>query len=172
MEKALKLAWHTLKEFVRFASPYWPVLAGLVLVYLAAMLLHRRKVSIVPGSNAAALDYFFCQGYEVEEVLYQGRMGAEYILSRLGARTYVHIKWWRKPINDRPVIALSEARSRLNCEFAILVSQEGFTRRARRLALETCVWLWQFNRLEAELERLADGIPEGMKTAAAAKTRS
>lgn len=170
--ETLKLAWHTLNEFVRFASPYWPVLAGLVLVYLTAKLLRRGKVQTAPGSNAAALDYFFCQGYEVEEILYQGRMGAEYILSRLGARTCVHIKWWRKPINERPVIALSEARSRLNCEFAILISKEGFTRKARRLALETGVWLWRFNRLEVELERLADGIPEGMKTAAAAKTRS
>jgi len=172
MEKVLELAGKTLSEFVRFAAPYWPVLAGLVLVYLIAMLLRRRKVQTPPGSNAAALDYFFCQGYEVEAVLYQGRMGAEYILSRLGARTYLHIKWWRKPINERPVIAVGEARSRLNCEFAILVSKEGFTRKARRLALETGVWLWQFNRLEAELERLAHGIPEGMRTAAAAKTRS
>jgi hypothetical protein len=34
------------------------------------------------------------------------------------------------------------------------------------------VWLWRFNRVEPELERLADGIPEGMKTAAATKNRS
>jgi hypothetical protein len=172
MEKVLELAGKTLSEFVRFAAPYWPVLAGLVLVYLIAMLLRRRKVQTAPGSNAAVLDYFFCQGYVVKEVLFQGRMSAEYILSRLGCRTCVHIKWLSKAVNERPVIAVNEARNRLNCEFAILVSKEGFTRKARRLALETGVWLWQFNRLEAELERFADGIPEEMKTAAAAKTRS
>lgn len=172
MERALKLAGDTLREFVRFASPYWPVLAVLIAVYLAAIILRRRKAPSAPGSNAAVLDYFFRQGYEVEKVLFQGRMGAEYTLSRLGAKTYLHIKWWRKPIDERSVMAVSEAMSRMNCEFAILVSKEGFTRRARRLAIDLGVWLWRFNRVESELERLADGIPEGMKTAAATKTRS
>jgi hypothetical protein len=172
MEKALKLAGDTLLEFIRFASPYWPVLAALFFVYLIAILLRRRKVTFSPGSNSAVLDYFFRQGYEVEKVLFQGRMGAEYILSRLGAKTYLHIKWWRKPIDERSVQAVSEAKSRMNCEFAILVSKEGFTRRARRWAIDIGVWLWRFNRVESELERLADGIPEGMKAAAATKTRS
>lgn len=172
MERALELAGDTLLEFIRFASPYWPLLAVLIAVYLAAIFLRRRNTSSSPGSNAAVLDYFFRQGYEVEKVLFQGRMGGEYTLSRLGAKTYLHIKWWRKPVDERTVLAVSEAKTRMGCEFAILVCKEGYTRRARRLAIEIGVWLWRFHRVESELERLADGIPEGMKAAAAAKNRS
>lgn len=171
MEKAIRLAWNTLREFFRFAKPYWPVLAGLIVVYLLALLLRRRKVSVATVSNAVALDYFFRQGYEVEELIYQGRLGAECVLSRQGIRVYIQIKWWRKPIDQGTVLAVKESRYRLGCELAIIISKEGFTRRARRLGLEAGIWLWPFSRLELEMERLEEGICQGIEAAAATKSR-
>jgi hypothetical protein len=161
MLEQLEFAWRLLGEFARFVSPYWPALALLILVYLAAFLLRRRPAPL-PEDNSAALDYFFRRGYQLEEILFQGRRGGEYILSRLGARVCLHLKWWKKALGEKPVLALAGAKNRNTCEFAILVAGEGFSRRARRLAQELGVWLIPYHRLENELEH-GDGSPASFK---------
>lgn len=166
----VKLAWQILREFARVAAPYWPLLAGLILVYTAAFLLRRKKTVLPAESNAAALDLFFRHGYQVAEVVYQGRLGAEYVLSRMGAKTCLQIKWQRKPVPERAIESLRESRASRGCAFALMVSARGFSRGARVTSRSAGIWLWAYHNLEAELERLTEGIPEGMKIAAAAKS--
>lgn len=164
-------------NFIEYASRYWPLLIVLVLLHLVIsfwILTHRDKDaedSHPAESDAAVMDFFFRKGYEVERVIFQGRMSAEFVLTRLGARTCVHIKWWRKPVGEIPVKEMDQARNRYACEFAVIISKEGFTRAARKLAVRLGVWLWEFNNLESELKRTCPEAATAMKTAAAAKFR-
>ena len=175
MQQLIEFAKAVLIAFTAYAARYWPLVAVLILLHLAYLvwvLSRRERDGEVRDSEPTdVLEHFFRRGYEVERVIFQGRMIGEYILTRLGARTIVHVKWWSKAIGDKPVTALYNAQSMYNCEFGILISKEGFTRSARQAAVRTEVWLWDYVKLEDELKRLPTGMSEVIKTAAPAKNR-
>jgi hypothetical protein len=177
MQRGLNFGKMVLAEFIQYGSRYWPLVFVLILLHLAYSLwalAPKNRAALTPvDSNGVALDCFFRRGYELEEIIFQGRLGGEYILTRLGARTCVHIKRWNKPLGAEPVQALAAARAGSFCGSAILISKEGFTRAARRAAALAGVRLLDLYLLDEELERLSFGVPAGMKAAAAAaKTRS
>lgn len=165
----MQLAISVLKEFLVFSARYWGVLLWLVLLYLSIILwpFGGRRPSTVPDSNAAVLDYFFRRGYHLEDEVFQGRLGAEFVLSKLGAATLVHIKWWQKPVGSRQIQELAAAQRKLYCKHAILISKEGFTRAAQREAAAAGVWLWDFYSIETELERFSASLAMGQKAVAA-----
>lgn len=168
MAKALKLAWNTLATFIRFASPYWPVLAGLVAVYLVAFLFRRSRAPKL-SSNAALLDCFFQHGYEVAAIIYQGRIQAEYVLARLGVSTYVQIWRQQKPVAEKSILQAKETCRDRSCEQAVVLSKSGFSRQARRQGLADGLWLLPFDHLETALERLETELAAASRTAAATK---
>lgn len=175
MKRAYDFAESVLINFIEYAARYWSLLVALALLHLLISLWllsrqNRPDDSPLAQTNAAVLDFFFRKGYEVERILFQGRMSAEYILTRLGARICLHIKWWSKPAGDIPVKEISRARAALACDYAILISKEGFTRAARRMAAQVEVWLWEFYNLESEMESSVAALSSGMNTAAAARS--
>lgn len=169
MGKALDFAWTALREFYRYAAPYWPVLLGLLILYFIVLIIGRSQSSSSNG-NIPAIDYFTGGGYQVEAVHSQGRLGSEYTMYRLGMRFCIHQRWGRKVTDVEPVRALAVARDALGCDYAILVSKEGFTRKAHRLAQKFGIRLWLYHRLEIELRRFDGGIDQGMKAVAASKS--
>jgi|GEM_PF-1451448 len=171
MEQALELAKTVLRNFIGYVAGYWPVLIVLVLLHLAYSVWTLSKINkeAAPSSidnNDAVLDYFFQQDYKMERVLFQGRLGADYILTHLGAKTFLQIKWWSKPLGEKLVRALHVDQQRYSCEFSVLVSKEGFTRAARRAALQTGVLLMDLRYLDGEKDVPAE-LSQGAKAAAA-----
>lgn len=169
MGKALDFAWTALREFYRYATPYWPVLLGLLALYFIFLISGRSKSSLGAGSRTA-IDHFTGRGYEVEAVHSQGRVGAQYTVCRWGARFCVHQRWGQKATDEGPVRDLVAARAVSNCDYAILISKEGFTRKARRFAQKNGVSLWLYQGLEVELKRFDSGITQGMRDVAASKS--
>lgn len=171
MGNALDFAWNTLNEFYRYAAPYWPVLFGLIGLYIVILCLSRRKPQDCE-SREGALAYFSRLGYELAAVHSQGRMSAEYTFTRFGARVRVNLRWGRKAADEKSVAAAAGVRDSQDYDFVMLISKEGFTRQARRLGLETGVCLLSGRRLEAELKQFDGNITQGMKAVAAGKSRS
>lgn len=172
MQQIVELAGTVLGNFAAFAAPYGTILSVLIVLHLLGALWFqsRRSNGLQPpaDTNAAVLELFFRQGFEVERVLFQGRLSAEYIMTRLGTRACVHVKWWSKPVADVPVREICDAQNKYRCESAILISQEGFTKAARRMKRKD-VWLWDFYSLDEELAHYATDLAAGWQTAAAAK---
>lgn len=166
----MELAKTVLADFFAYTARYWGFFLWLVLLYLTIVLwpFGGRRTSTVPNSNAGVLDYFFRKGYHLEDEVFQGRLGAEFVLSKGGEATLVHIKWWQKPVGSGQVQELAGARRRLDRKHAVLISKEGFTRAARREAAAAGVSLWDFYSIEVELERFSSGLAQGLKAVAAA----
>jgi hypothetical protein len=169
--QTLELAKTVLGEFLSYGARYWPLVMVLVMLHLAYALWTapgKNTEAFRDSSPAVVLEHFFRRGYEVERVIFQGRGAAEYILTRLGRRTMVHVKWWNQAIDDKPVLALHLAQKQFSCQFGIIISKEGATRAARQAAILRGVSLWDYVSLEDELEHLPSGIAEAYNDAAPA----
>lgn len=165
----MALAKTILVDFFTYAARYWILLLLLTLIYLVFHFWDPQdKGHAGLTSNANILDCFFRQGYQLEDDIFQGRLGAEFVLSKFGVATLVQIKWWHKPIGAAQVQEISASRRKLYCKFAIVINKEGFTRAARREAAIAGVWLLDFYNLEAELARFSAGQDQGLRSVAAA----
>lgn len=170
----MQLAKEILLNFALYVARYWPLLIVLIVLHVVFALWSREDEAdpepVVATTNASVLEHFFCRGYEVEKVIFQGRLGAEYILTRLGTRICVHIKWWSKAVGANPVEALLAAKRRHDCDFAILISKEGFSWSGRQAAVRAGILLWDIEKVGKEVARIPKGV-EAMGIAAAAKSK-
>lgn len=166
----MKLVYIILADFFAYTAVYWVFLSLLVLLYLIFQLTSRegKASASPPDSNAGVLEYFFRKGYQLEDDIFQGRLGAEFVLSKKGEATYVQIKWTQRPVGAARVADLVAAQGKLYCKYAILISKEGFTRAAQRAAADAGVWLWDLYNVDGELERFSALLAHGLRAVAAA----
>jgi len=90
-------------------------------------------------------------GCRFEEVVYQGRYGADVVFSRGGQRIFVQIKEWKKKAGENVVQEVAGYRHSQRCEMAIIINYAGFERAAEKLAGSKGIFLW--NKREMERQR-------------------
>ncbi len=161
------LAKTVLADFVAYTAAYWVFLLLLILFYLIFQLLEGKDSVSPPDSNAGLLDYFFRKGYQLEDDIFQGRLGAEFVLSKHGEATLLQIKWSQRPVGVSQVEELVVAQGKQYCKYAILICKEGFTRAARRKAAAAGVLVLDFYNMEAELDRFSTLLNQGLRSVAA-----
>lgn len=87
-------------------------------------------------------------GYEIEEVVYQGVFGADYIALRPGVRAYVQVKDWKKKVTENTVQEVHGYANNHSCNQAIIISLGGFNRSANKLAERLGIMLWDKRTLK------------------------
>lgn len=90
-------------------------------------------------------------GCRFEEVVYQGRYGADVVFSRNGQRVFVQIKEWKKKAGENVVHEVAGYRHSQRCQLAIIINYAGFERAAEKLAGSKGIYLW--NKREMERQR-------------------
>jgi restriction system protein len=86
-------------------------------------------------------------GYHVERTRYVGDQGADLILTRNGERILVQAKRHSKSIGNKAVQEAAAARPHYNCDRAMVVANQEFTRPAKELARSNEVELWGRHKL-------------------------
>jgi len=85
---------------------------------------------------------FSHQGFQIEKIVYQGKYGADLIVTRPGARVYVHVKEWKKKITDSTVQEVYNYAKTNDCNQVIIVASSSFLRNATKVAARMNVILW------------------------------
>lgn len=109
--------------------------------------------------------------YQIEQIIYEGRFGMDFVVSKLGARTLVNAKWWKKKVGERVVQAAIEGSHHHRCDFAVVVSPKGFNRAAKKLAKAHSVALWDNKTLAREEKNARKGKIESGQLVAVTRDR-
>lgn len=88
------------------------------------------------------LVFFSNQGLRIEEIVYQGQFGADYIATRPGLRAYVQVKDRKKKITDHALEEIYNYARNHNCNQAILITASGFSSSIARAAAKMNIILW------------------------------
>lgn len=86
--------------------------------------------------------FFSQQGYHIEQIVYQGSFGADYIAVRPGLRIYIQVKDRKKKITENAAQEVYSYAKAHDCGQAILITASGFSGSTARAALKMNVLLW------------------------------
>lgn len=88
------------------------------------------------------------QGYKLDKVVYHGRFGADFILTKADIRTYVQIKDWKKKLTANGVQEVFAYANSNSCNQIIIVTAASFDRSAEKAAGRMGVLLWNKKNLK------------------------
>lgn len=95
-----------------------------------------------------ALKLFSQQGFQIEEIVYQGIYGGDFIAVRPGVRAYVQVKDWKKKLTENTVSEVSSYAGNHDCNQAIIVTPAKHNRAAAKAAARLNVLLWNKKSLK------------------------
>lgn len=132
--------------------PIWLLLLTPNLLGLAFNIYRKRRLARAGMSDIDQMDgksfelylesLFKRQGYSVQLTPYRGDYGADLIISKEGRRTAVQAKRYKGKVGVKAVQEIAAARSHYECDDALVVTNNGFTAQAVKLAKSNNVRLW------------------------------
>jgi restriction system protein len=139
--------------------PIWGTLAILVGVRLVVALyqaqrLARSGIAEVDRMDGITFERYLEQlfrrlGYQVERTRAAEDYGADLIIARDGMRTAVQAKRHAKNVGGKSVQEAVAAQRLYRCTRSMVVTNQGYTRQARKLARANAVVLWGREQLVA-----------------------
>lgn len=140
-----------LPVIVRLA-PFWPLLAGLLLLKISRAIYVRRRfrragIHLIDTMSGTEFEQrlailFRRRGYRVTPIGQSGDFGGDLVLSKDGVRTVVQAKRWQGRVGVTAVQEVVAAKSMYQCARAMVVTNSTFTRPAHTLATANGVELW------------------------------
>jgi len=137
------------------------LLAGIAGVYVVnhysyLKLLRQSGIEEIDAMDGKAFEQrmellFRDLGYSVTLTQYSGDYGADLIVIKDGLRTAVQAKRFAKPVGLSAVQEVATAKANYGCGSAIVITNQYFTRPAKKLALANHVALWDRDKLMAML---------------------
>lgn len=153
--------WLMLVEF----WPIWLLLITPNLLRFAYGLYRKRRLARAGMGDIDQMDgksfelyletLFKRQGYTVKLTPYRGDYGADLIISKEGRRTAVQAKRYKSKVGVKAVQEIAAARSHYECDDALVVTNNGFTAQAIKLAKSNNVRLWNRDDLAGAILSLS-----------------
>lgn len=88
------------------------------------------------------LKLFSQQGFHIDEIVYQGIYGGDFIAVRPGVRAYVQVKDWKKKLTEYGVSEVSSYAKNHDCNHAIIVTPAKYSRATAKAAARLNVSIW------------------------------
>ncbi|HOB34538.1 MAG: restriction endonuclease [Firmicutes bacterium] len=99
------------------------------------------------------LEFFNSQNFRIEQVVYQGIFGGDFIAVRGGIRAYVQVKDWKKKVTVNSLDELRSFAQSHHCNKAILITAGRFGRPIAKAAERMNIYLWNQKHLRKMLKK-------------------
>lgn len=101
---------------------------------------------------------FLKLGYQVERTRYVGDYGADLVTVKNGVKTIIQAKRYKKKVGVKAVQEAVAAKGYYQCDKAMVVTNNHYTRQATELARANSVELWDRDQLVQALLSVRNGI--------------